>query len=66
MLAPRGTLAVLRGANVHVVARTGTNTVGKDADLLAVRGNPLEDIERIHDVVAVFAKGRRVQLAAAG
>jgi imidazolonepropionase-like amidohydrolase len=40
--------------------RTGTLEVGKDADILVVRGNPLEDIYAIHDVVAVLARGRRV------
>jgi imidazolonepropionase-like amidohydrolase len=39
---------------------TGTLAAGKDADILAVAGNPLEDITAIHDVVAVFARGRRV------
>lgn len=38
---------------------TGTLEVGKDADLLAVAGNPVEDLAAIHDVVAVFARGRR-------
>jgi imidazolonepropionase-like amidohydrolase len=41
--------------------RKGTIAVGKDADLFAVNGNPLEDIACIHDVVAVFARGRRVR-----
>ena len=39
---------------------TGTLDVGKDADIVAVAGNPLEDINAIHDVVAVFARGNRV------
>ena len=38
--------------------RTGTLEPGHDADLLAVAGNPLEDITAIHDVVAVFARGK--------
>jgi imidazolonepropionase-like amidohydrolase len=42
--------------------RKGTIAVGKDADLLAVNGNPLEDIACIHDVAAVFSRGRRVPL----
>ena len=41
--------------------RTGTLETGHDADLLAVAGNPLEDITAIHDVVAVFARGKPVQ-----
>ena len=40
--------------------RVGTLEVGKDADILAVAGNPLADIGAIHDVVAVFARGQRV------
>jgi imidazolonepropionase-like amidohydrolase len=38
---------------------TGTLEAGKDADILAVAGNPLEDLAAIHAVVAVFARGRR-------
>ena len=37
----------------------GTLEAGKDADVLAVAGNPLDDLAAIHDVVAVFARGRR-------
>lgn len=37
----------------------GTLEAGKDADVLAVSGNPLEDIQDIHRVVAVFARGRQ-------
>jgi imidazolonepropionase-like amidohydrolase len=40
--------------------RKGTITVGKDADLIAVPGNPLEDITGIQQVVAVFVGGSRV------
>jgi imidazolonepropionase-like amidohydrolase len=40
-----------------IADRTGTLEIGKDADILAVTGNPLEDITAIHDVVAVFARG---------
>lgn len=39
--------------------RVGTIEPGKDADILAVAGNPVEDISAIHDVVAVFSRGRR-------
>jgi imidazolonepropionase-like amidohydrolase len=46
--------------------RKGTIAIGKDADLLAVKGNPLEDIGCIHNVVAVFARARRVPLHPAG
>src|SRR5215204_6915067 len=42
---------------------TGTLEPGKDADFVAVRGNPLEDINAIHDVAAVFVKGTQVPMA---
>lgn len=42
-----------------IAERTGTLEVGKDADILAVAGNPLDDIAAIHDVAAVFARGQR-------
>ncbi len=32
---------------------------GKDADILAVAGNPLEDITALHDVTDVFVKGNQ-------
>lgn len=41
-----------------IADRTGTIEIGKDADILAVAGNPLKDITAIHDVAAVFARGR--------
>jgi imidazolonepropionase-like amidohydrolase len=39
---------------------TGTLEPGKDADLVAVRGNPVEDINAIHNVAAVFVRGTQV------
>jgi imidazolonepropionase-like amidohydrolase len=42
----------------RIADRTGTLEPGKDADILAVAGNPLEDLAAIHDVVAVYARGR--------
>jgi imidazolonepropionase-like amidohydrolase len=41
---------------------TGTLEPGKDADFLAVRGNPLDDINAIHDVAAVFVRGTQVPM----
>ena len=38
---------------------TGTLEPGKDADILVVGGDPLADINAIHDVIAVFARGAR-------
>lgn len=43
-----------------VADATGTLEAGKDADILAVAGNPLDDVTAIHDVVAVYARGRSV------
>jgi imidazolonepropionase-like amidohydrolase len=39
---------------------TGTLEPGKDADILVVAGNPLDDLAALHQVVAVFARGSRV------
>jgi imidazolonepropionase-like amidohydrolase len=44
----------------------GTIEPGKDADLLAVAGDPLTDLGAIHDVAAVFSRGRRVALSTPG
>jgi imidazolonepropionase-like amidohydrolase len=41
---------------------TGTLEPGKYADFVAVRGNPLEDINAIHDVAAVFVRGTQVRM----
>ena len=38
----------------------GTLAPGRDADILAVAGNPLEDISAIHNVMGVWARGARV------
>ena len=46
-----------------IADRIGTLEPGKDADILVVAGNPLDDISVIHDVVAVFARGRQATLA---
>ena len=44
--------------------RTGTLEVGKDADVLVVGGDPIADLRALHDVRAVFARGRRAPSAA--
>ena len=41
---------------------TGTLEPGKDADLLAVHGNPIDDINTIHNVAAVIVRGTQVQV----
>jgi imidazolonepropionase-like amidohydrolase len=45
-----------------IAGTTGTLEVGKDADIMAVAGNPVNDISAIHDVLAVFIKGTRAPL----
>ena len=68
MLADIGmTNAEVLHANTAVAARAiglgtakGRISAGFDADLLAVRGNPLEDLGRLLDVARVFKAGRAV------
>jgi imidazolonepropionase-like amidohydrolase len=45
--------------------RKGTISIGKDADLLAVAGDPLDDISCIEQVRAVFVKGNPIRLTGA-
>ena len=42
----------------------GTLEPGKGADIVAVAGNPVEDIAAIHHVVAVFVRGTPVGIHA--
>jgi len=44
-----------------IAGTTGTLEPGKDADILAVRGNPLEDLKALHEVAAVFTRAGRVR-----
>ena len=68
MLANIGmTNAEVLQANTTVAARAiglgaakGRIGAGFDADLVAVRGNPLEDLAHLRDVAAVFKAGRAV------
>ena len=41
-------------------ARIGTVEKGKEASLLIVDGNPLQDVKALSSVSAVFMKGERV------
>jgi imidazolonepropionase-like amidohydrolase len=41
--------------------RKGTISIGKDADIIAVAGDPLDDISSIEQVCAVFVKGNRIR-----
>ena len=43
-----------------VLDRVGTLEVGKEADILVVEANPLDNVRNLHDVVAVFKAGQRV------
>ncbi|MBH30960.1 MAG: hypothetical protein CMG71_03090 [Candidatus Marinimicrobia bacterium] len=42
---------------LQISDRTGTVAVGKEADLIAVPDNPLEDIRAVQDVVLVISNG---------
>jgi imidazolonepropionase-like amidohydrolase len=59
-----GTSGALRAATAHAAALSGVDAdlgtveVGKIADLLVLRRNPLEDVSAIRDVVAVLKGGR--------
>ena len=43
--------------------RKGSISAGKDADIIAVPGNPLDDISCIQEVRAVVVAGNRVDFA---
>jgi imidazolonepropionase-like amidohydrolase len=56
------TSATSAAARVCGVAdRKGRISVGADADLLVLGGNPLKDLNRLHDVHAVFRAGVQVR-----
>lgn len=62
--APRDVLVGMTSAAADAIGlggRKGVIVPGADADLLAVRGNPLEDPAAMHDVVGVWARGVRVR-----
>ena len=40
---------------------TGTLTVGKNADLIVLDGNPLDDIHNTRKILAIWHGGREVQ-----
>jgi imidazolonepropionase-like amidohydrolase len=42
-----------------IAETTGTLGAGKVADILAVAGNPLDDITAIHNVIATYTNGKR-------
>jgi imidazolonepropionase-like amidohydrolase len=51
-------------AALGVLDSVGTIEAGKEADLLLVDGNPVEDLTALRRVVAVFRGGRRVECSA--
>jgi imidazolonepropionase-like amidohydrolase/ABC-type multidrug transport system permease subunit len=57
--------ATLNGAKLlKADSRTGTVEKGKEATLLIVDGNPLQDVRALSSVSAVFMKGERVNRTA--
>ena len=58
---------ILRGATIHparwlgVEGRLGSIEDGKEADILIVGANPLEDIGAIDSVFAVIVNGKRMK-----
>ena len=51
--------ATIVGAHLlNIADQTGTIEIGKEADLIVVTQNPLEDIRKIQDVVFVMNNGR--------
>jgi imidazolonepropionase-like amidohydrolase len=45
---------------IGVLDRVGTLEPGKEADVLVVEANPLDNVGNLRDVVAVFKAGQRV------
>ena len=43
-----------------ILDKAGTLEAGKEADVLVVEANPLDNISNLRDVVAVFKAGQRV------
>ncbi|TAH38092.1 MAG: hypothetical protein EYC70_05575 [Planctomycetota bacterium] len=60
----------LRAATIHaarlcgVAERLGSVAPGKAANLVLVRGDPLADVRRAHDIAGVFLRGRWLDAAA--
>ncbi len=53
--------ATLRAARaLGVEDRTGSIAPGKDADLIAIRGDPLRDVSALHRIELVVMRGRQV------
>ncbi len=50
-------------ALLGISAQTGTLAVGKNADFILLKGNPLDDIRNTMKIVAVWHRGRRIEPA---
>jgi imidazolonepropionase-like amidohydrolase len=55
-----GTITSVAADVIRLGDRKGRIAAGYDADILAVGGNPLADPASIHQIVAVYSRGRRV------
>ena len=50
-------------ALLGISAQTGTLAVGKNADFILLKGNPLDDIRNTMKIVATWHRGRRIEPA---
>ena len=58
----KAVLAATSGSatSIGVADKSGRLALGRQADVLVVRGNPLQDISALENVVDVFQAGQRV------
>ena len=54
-----GAATIEAAAAMGAQLETGSISVGKYADIIAVRGDPLRHVERLQDIAIVFRHGRR-------
>ena len=58
--------ATRNGADLLGLADTGTLEVGKRADFLVLKANPLDDITNTRKIVSVYLNGEEVGRSALG